>query len=294
MDDSIIVCGQIFSSNDIRLIQKFIDEDPSLTRAALSRRVCEQLSWFGLNGQYKDMSCRIALLKLEHKGHLKLPKPRKTIIRNVRKDQPPLQNSKPIYEPAGQLKELSLLPVTRAMPEESKLWNELIAYYHYLGYKPLVGAQLRYLIYSTDGWLGAISFSAAAWRIAPRDQYIGWSTEAREANLHYIVCNSRFLILPWVHSKNLGSKVLSFCAKKIAQDWFKLYGYKPVLLESFIDKERFSGTCYQAANWHYVGYTQGRGKLDRCHEHALSIKKIFLYPLQKNFREILCRKEGQK
>jgi hypothetical protein len=178
--------------------------------------------------------------------------------------------------------------VTAAARQHSQLWKELIARYHYLGYKPLVGAQLRYLIHSTQGWLGALGFSAAAWKVAPRDRYIGWSTAARQANLHYVVSNSRFLILPWVRSSNLASKVLALSAKRIVQDWQQAYGFKPVLLETYVDRQRFRGTCYRAANWIYVGQTQGRGKLDRHHEHAVAVKDIYLYPLQHHFRELLC------
>lgn len=290
--DAIKVCGRQFRLKDIAFIQKLIDDDKLLTRAALSRKVCQLLDWRAADGRLKDMSCRVALLKLQRKGLLSLPKATKTIVRNARKGPPPLKHKKPILTPAGQLKALSLVPVTSAVPKLSKLWNAIIAHYHYLGYKPLVGAQLRYLIHCADGWLGALGFSAAAWKVAPRDQFIGWSPQQREANLQYIACNSRFLILPWVKSKNLASKVLSLAAKHIAFDWLKAYGFQPVLLETFVDKERFLGTCYRAANWHHVGQTQGRGKLDRNHAHALSVKNIYLYPLCPNFRDILCRTGG--
>lgn len=290
--DFIKVCGRQFDLKDIEFIQKLIDDDPSLTRAALSRKVCQLFDWRTTDGRLKDMSCRVALLKLHRKELLRLPKATKIIVRKTRKDQPPLKNEKPILKSAGQLKALSLVPVISTVPKLSKLWNAIIAHYHYLGYKPLVGAQFRYLIHCAGGWLGALGFSAAAWKLAPRDHYIGWSPKQREANLQYIVCNSRFLILPWVQSKNLASKVLSLAAKQIGSDWFTAYGYQPVLLETFVDKERFLGTCYRAANWYYVGQTQGRGKLDREHAHAVSVKDIYLYPLCSNFKDILCRKGG--
>jgi hypothetical protein len=152
-----------------------------------------------------------------------------------------------------------------------------------------VGAQRRYLIHSRDGWLGAVGFSAAAWKVAPRDLYIGWSAAARQVKLHYVVCNSRFLILPWVRSPNLASKVLSLCAQRIAQDWQQAYGFKPLLLETYVDRQRFRGSCYRAANWIHVGQTQGRGKLDRQHQYAVPVKDVYLYPLQHNFRELLCQ-----
>lgn len=132
--------------------------------------------------------------------------------------------------------------------------------YHYLGYTPLPGAQIRYFIRSSTGLLGAIGFSAASWKVAPRDTWIGWSASVQKQNLHLIVNNSRFLILPWVKSKNLSSHILSLCAQQLPHDWQQTYGYTPVLMETFVEKDRFAGTCYKAANWIYVGLTKGRGK----------------------------------
>jgi hypothetical protein len=156
-------------------------------------------------------------------------------------------------------------------------------------FTPLVGAQLRYLITSDEGHLGALGFSASAWTVAARDQFIGWSSNARKAHLSLVICNSRFLILPWVQSKNLASTVLSLSAKRVVSDWYQVYGYRPVLLETYVEKERFLGTCYRAANWVKVGRTQGRGKLDQKHEHALPVKDVYVYPLRPDFRDILCR-----
>ena len=290
--DCIKICGRPFSLNDIQRIQQIIDADPALTRAALSRKVCQLFDWSTVDGRPKDMSCRVGLLKLQRKGLLKLPKATKTIVRKAPKEHALLKNKKPIKKSAGQIKQLSLMPVTGARHRLSKLWNAMIAHYHYLGYKPLVGAQIRYLIHCADGYLGALGFSAAAWKVAPRDHYIGWSPKQREANLRFIVCNSRFLILPWVQSTNLASKVLSLAAKQIAPHWLDAYGFQPVLLETFVDKQRFLGTCYRAANWQHVGQTQGRGKLDRQHAHGVSVKDIYLYPLCSNFKDILCRNGG--
>jgi hypothetical protein len=174
----------------------------------------------------------------------------------------------------------------------STLWKIMIQRYHYLGYTPLVGAQLRYVIGWDQGYLGAIGFSASAWRVAPRDQFIGWSGNARRANLPYVIGNSRFLILPWVHSKNLASKILSLSAKRVVVDWNQVYGYRPILVETYVEQQRFLGSCYRAANWINVGQTQGRGKLDRNHERAVPVKDIYLYPLRPDFRALLCREGG--
>jgi hypothetical protein len=286
------ICGRQFTDADMALIRNLIAQDPSLTRTALSRQVCDLLRWLRPDGRRKDMSCRVALLKLERQGLITLPAPTRVAAHsNHYALATPLSlfEETSITQSVEQLHALSLVLVTAASRQQSHLWNELIARYHYLGYKPLVGAQRRYLIHSRDGWLGAVGFSAAAWKVAPRDLYIGWSAAARQVKLHYVVCNSRFLILPWVRSPNLASKVLSLCAKRIAQDWQQAYGFKPLLLETYVDRQRFRGSCYRAANWIAVGQTQGRGKLDRHHHYALPVKDVYLYPLHDNFRELLCQ-----
>ena len=163
----------------------------------------------------------------------------------------------------------------------------MIGRYHYLGYVPLTGAQIRYFIEGNDQILGALGIGASAWKIAPRDLFIGWSHEQRQARLHLIVNNSRFLILPWVRVKYLASSVLSMLCRTLASDWQEIYGYRPVLLETFVERDRFRGTCYRAANWIHVGCTQGRGKLDVHTLRQKPVKEIFLFPLTKNFRIIL-------
>ena len=286
------ICGRQFTDADMALIRNLIAQNPSLTRTALSRQVCDLLRWLRPDGRRKDMSCRVALLKLERRGVITLPAPTKGVAHGNRyafATPLALFEETPLTKPVEQLQALSLVLVTSASRQHSRLWNKLMARYHYLGYKPLVGAQRRYLIHARDGWLGAVGFSAAAWKVAPRDLYIGWSAAARQVNLQYMVCNSRFLILPWVRSPNLASKVLSLCAKRIAHDWQQAYGFKPLLLETYVERQRFRGSCYRAANWIHVGQTQGRGKLDRHHHYAVPVKDIFLYPLHHNFRELLCQ-----
>jgi hypothetical protein len=168
------------------------------------------------------------------------------------------------------------------------LYNELVERYHYLGYKPLTGAQMRYLVFGGDRLLAVLGLGAAAWKVAPRERFIGWDPDQRARNLHLVVNNSRFLILPWITSRNLASRILSGIARRLPQDWRQRYGYSPVLLETFVQQDRFQGTCYRASNWIHVGLTQGRGKLDRKFQRPLPVKHIFLYPLQRNFRLQLC------
>ena len=188
--------------------------------------------------------------------------------------------------PAGQLGELIFRPVENRM--DSLLYNEFIERYHYLGYQPLPGAQRRYMVFGQERLLALLGFGAAAWKTAPRDRYIGWTHQQREKNLHLVVNNARFLILPWIHSQNLASRILAGIARRAPQDWERQYGVSPVLLETFVQKDRFQGTCYRAANWIHVGLTQGRGKLDRECQRPLPVKHIFLYPLNRNFRRLLC------
>ena len=164
----------------------------------------------------------------------------------------------------------------------------LLDRYHYLGYTPMAGAQLKYLVYSGDRLLALLGFGASAWKIAPREWYIGWSDRKREENLKLVVNNARFLILPWVTSKNLASLLLSRVTARLPADWMQRYHYKPVLLETFVEKKRFTGASYRAANWKHVGATKGRGKMDRFNESALPVKDIYLYPLHPEFKQLLC------
>ena len=175
-----------------------------------------------------------------------------------------------------------------ANPRESHLWNEYIQRYHYLGYQPLPGAQMRYLAQAHGQVLALLGFGAAAWKVAPRDRWIGWSPAQRQQSLHLLVQNARFLILPWITCPNLASKLLAMAARRLPEDWAERYSYRPVLLETFVERQRFVGTCYRAANWIHVGQTQGRGKLDSHHQAKLAVKDIWLYPLDLDCREYLC------
>jgi hypothetical protein len=184
------------------------------------------------------------------------------------------------------LGEIRLVLVESKNRPLSRLWNDLMGTYHYLGSGPLCGAQVRYLIESSVyGSIGGLAFSAAAWRVAPRDQWIGWSEEARKANLAKVVCNSRFLLVPRV--AHLASHVLSLSARRVQRDWVERYGVRPVLLETYIERDRFEGTCYQAANWVHVGATQGRGRMDRDRAYGAPVKEVYVYPLQRDARKRL-------
>jgi len=281
-------CGRFFSEEDIRTIREVIAEEPRRNRVQISRTVCRSLNWYKLDGDLKEMSCRVALLRMEKDGLIELPPPKH---RNgnggkFRRRTSACIPQSPISSPVGSLPQLRLELVSKK--SESYLYNEYIDRYHYLGYKPLPGAQLRYMAKSDKRVIALLGFGAAAWKIAPRDRFIGWTDQQRQRHLHMVINNARFLILPWVRSKNLASKLLGMVVKGVAYDWEKRYGYRPVLIESFVESLRFRGTCYKAANWIYVGQTQGRGKLDVKHLASLPKKDIYLYPLNKAFRDLLC------
>jgi hypothetical protein len=269
-------CGHHFSHTDIELIRSLIAE--GFNRSHLSRLFCEKTQWKKPDGGLKEMSCRVALLKMERDGHILLPPPERPANNHLKK---PKERALPLptTENVG---ELRLELVNR---RTSALWNAYIDQYHYLGYTPLPGAQLRYFVTADDEILALLGFAAAAWKCAPRDTFIGWDATTRKKNLHLVVNNARFLIL--VKVKNLASRMLSLAAKRIVTDWRTRYGYAPVLLETFVDTERFTGTCYKAANWICAGATQGRGKLDIRHERKLPVKSVWLYPLDKDFRRCL-------
>lgn len=281
-------CGRAFTEAEMAQIRAIsADGQSHPTRAAIARAVCEALAWRQFNGRLKDMSARQALLRMHRDGLIVLPPPA---------HDHPNRPKRPVFTPASDpgppvtgsrhnLIGLHLHPV--ADRAEGRLWNELIERYHYLGFQPLTGARLRYLILDDQHLLGALGFGAAAWRLAPRDRFIGWMDEQRQARLHLVVNNARFLLVPWVRVKNLASATLALAARQVQQDWLTRYHYRPALLETFVDPLRYAGTCYKAANWSYVGNTQGRGKLDRYGQRSLPIKAIFLYPLRRNFRAAL-------
>jgi hypothetical protein len=282
-------CGRDFSAADLAHLQELLRRQPALNRAQLSRQVCQDLGWRNGGGQLKAMSCRVALLRLEQDGLLQLPKPLKK--NGNGRTVPGLTAASapraPVREPVAALEPLQFQTVCR--PADSRLWNELIQRHHYLGYRPLSGAQMRYLVWSGDGrLLAALGFGACAWHLKPRDQYIGWDDGQRRRGLPRIVNNARFLILPWVHSRCLASRILSGAIQPLLAHWSRRYGYRPVLLESFVQSPRFKGTSYKAANWICVGQTQGRGKLEKQHRQACALKQIWLYPLHPHFRKILC------
>lgn len=284
---SVRYCGREFSDEDLANIQRLIDENPARTRADISRLACQDLGWLKPDGGLKEMSARVAMLRMQADGLITLPPPRRTPpdqrVRITSASDPGPTSE----QPAGMLAPLELVLInTKA---DSRLWNEYIQRYHYLGHKPLPGAQLRYFVFAADRIVAALGFGAAAWQTAPRDRFVGWTHEQRKRNLHLIVNNARFLILPWIRSHNLASMILAKVAKTLPDHWWSVYNVRPVLMETFVEKPRFRGTCYHAANWIHLGQTKGRGKLGPHGILGVPVKDIWVYPMNRNFKMLLCQ-----
>lgn len=282
------LCGRPFSHKELEAIREEVQEGYSQSRMEIARRVCTRLKWDNASGQPQLMSCRVGLLRLHRLGLIGLPPP---LTRNGNGKGLVGQKAKlpPLRIVETDIQSLTGLRVDRVSSRgESAYWNTLIDEYHYLGYKPLPGAQARYLIRWDGGDLGAIGFSAAAWKVGVRDRWIGWDALSREKGLRLIVNNARFLLLPNIRVKNLASRVLSLSARRVREDFLETYNYEPFLLETFVEKGKYSGICYRAANWHYLGDTTGRGKLDRYHRHSVPVKAVFVYPLVRNARQRLA------
>jgi len=280
--------GRPISESDIVVIRQIISIHPDRSRRFISQEVCRIWNWRQTNGVLKDMVCRSLLLLLESKDLIKLP-PRKSNPPN-----PLAHRKKPLRIPVDEstvecsLKELfpiNLKQVRRTAQE--KLFNSLISEYHYLGYTQPVGEHLKYMAFSNGRPIACLAYGSAPWYIGVRDRFIGWSAETREKNLHLIINNIRFLILSWVKVPHLASHMLAMSRRRVSEDWKRIYNHPVYLLETFVDTERFKGTCYKADNWIYVGQTTGLGKLSKSNKPTLPKKAVYVYPLSKDFRNKL-------
>jgi hypothetical protein len=285
-------CGRPLSADELTLIQGIAKDFCGLGRTEIANTVCELLQLFRPTGKLKTVECRAFLETMEADGLLILP-PRRSQRRSERK--PPPATSLGVFGAPleGTLKEFQPLQLEPVRSQADQyLWREWMQRYHYLGYRIPFGAHLRYFVQIMAPQpvrVGALQFSSPAWRMAAREQWIGWSDQERRRNLQQVVSNSRFLILPWVHIRNLASSALALAARRLPDDWQMNYGIRPVLLETLVDPARFSGTCYRAANWIEAGRTSGRGRQDRDHQrHNASPKMLFLFPLARDARSRLC------
>jgi len=276
--------GRAFTPEELSKIKMLVEANPEEHRFALSKRVCKELSWAQPNGRLKDRSCRDVLARLHEIGFICLPRPRRPSVRRrpVEITDRSAARALPAFGPRD-IEAASFLIVSgTGKLEQERLWNEYIERYHYLGYGVPLGPHIKYFVSVAGEPIACLCFAGAAWRVEARDRWIGWNGEQRERNLRYVVNSTRFVVFPWVNVRNLASRLLALAAKRIAGDWQRRYAYRPLLLETFVDSERYAGTCYRAADWLLVGYTKGRGKLDRQFKAKLSKKAVLLYPLTKD------------
>jgi hypothetical protein len=279
------------TSSEIELIQELISANPAWGRTRLSIELCQIWDWRHPDGQPKAISCRDLLRKLAVRGVIQLP----PIIRDTGLKPGRQKHIQFILhdtsEIAGDIQNIlpARVDIVQERTFQSQEFKSLISQYHYLGFDMTVGENLKYLVYSRQGkLLACLLFGSAAWACAPRDQFIGWNAQSRRDHLIYTTNNTRFLILPWVKVPHLASHILGMITRRIALDWQRKYGHPLYLLETFVEKERFKGTCYKAANWIYVGETTGRSRNDRYSNLQVPIKEIYLYPLHRHFREVLA------
>jgi hypothetical protein len=282
--------GGLITADDIRYIKELIAAHPRESRRRLSQKLCEAWQWKQPNGALRDMVCRGLLLTLHRAGQIELPPvryvPHNPLARRVQ-PAPVLIDRAPVEGRLGQFQPLEFVPVRRSGDEP--LFNSLLQEHHYLGYEQPVGEHLKYLVWAQGRPLACVAWSSAPRHIGARDRYIGWNQEVRRRNIRLVAYNTRFLILPWVRVPHLASHILGRMAGQISGDWQRMYGHPIYFLETFVDPERFRGTCYRAANGVLLGQTTGRGKQSNSYVPNRSLKQVLGYPLTPRFREYLTQ-----
>ena len=289
--EKIVQCGREITAEDLAEIKETVRLFPKLSRTELADTLCENLEWLTASGGYKRDACIKLLEKLESGGVIKVPekreskpRPRSKIVLTSR--------TEPQEEIKCRLEELSPVSIEVVKDKErAKLWNEYVSRYHYLGYKHPFGTFMKYFVVCNKGLLGCILFAGAAKSMGIRDKWIGWDTNERLRNLGWVTNNSRFLIFQWVHVKNLASHVLGQVGRRIGDDWNDRWGFRPALMETFVEPQRYHGSSYKASNWEHLGMTTGAGLVRTGKRYATTPKMIFVKPLVKNFRAILCSEE---
>lgn len=282
-DDGMKVQGRVVRPEDLAWLQGWPQRDPAGSRKALARQLCRRWQWTDARGRLKDFAARSLLLKLEAQGHLVLP----ALQTHKRRPPRPAPQRPDWQEPVPWSAALATLQPLRIAPlvagtEAAHRWAFYLHHYHYLGLR-VVGENLGYLVSDAAGRdLACLLFGAAAWRCAPRDRALGWTDAVRRRDLGRLANNTRFLILPWVRVPHLASALLGAVARRIGADWQAKYGHGLDALETFVERDRFAGTCYRAANWRHVGTTRGRSRQDRDHTRAVPVKDVYLYPLRRS------------
>jgi hypothetical protein len=282
--------GRPIRPADVTFLRELIARNPGLSRRRLSVKVCEAWQWVQPNGQPRDMVCRGLMLVLHRAGHIELPPPRQAAINNAIRHREVAQlefcDTTPIEGSLASLGALEIRLVRRA--EGESLFNYLINQYHYLGFSRPVGEHLKYLVLWGDRPVACLAWNSGPLKLTLRDQFVGSPRKAYAHNLHLIAYNSRYLIAPWVRVPHLASHLLGRIAGRISADWQALYHHPIHLLESFVDIERFAGTCYRAANWTCVGRSEGRGTKSKSGDRT-SLKELWVYPLRRDFRQQLLQ-----
>jgi uncharacterized protein DUF4338 len=281
--------GRVVTAADIKSIQELIANNPGASRRALSKKLCEAWGWKQANGSPRDMVCRGLLLMLHRAGQINLPAvrfvPPNPLVERTR-PTPSVIDTTPLCASLSEILPLKYQQVRRT--EDEGLFNSLLEQYHYLAYTQPVGEHLKYLVSTAGRPIACLAWSSAPRHLGSRDRFIGWSGDARRRNIRFIAYNTRFLILPWVGVDNLASHILGRMAKVVVRDWMQIYGHPIYFLETFIDPQRFRGTCYRAANWIALGRTTGRGKDSKSIRPNRPIKEVFGYPLTRRFRELMA------
>lgn len=289
MENTLKVQGRFLTLDDIEFMHQYIKDHPSWSRRRLSIEICKQWDWRNAKGDIKDMACRSMMLKLDKLGHINLPPRRqKPSNRMVQKKIPWIPHTQTPIE--CYLKGIQPLRIETIHQQKQydDLFSCLMSEYHYLGYKGVVGENIKYIIFDKeDRPVSCFLFGSSAWKTQDRDRYIGWDKETRERMLNYTTNNMRFLILPWVHIPHLASHILGRVSRRINLDWLDKYGHEIYMLETFVERDRFQGTCYKAANWICVGKTKGRSRNDRYSKLKVPVKDVYIYPLTSNFKDRL-------
>lgn len=288
MERSLTILKREVGSTELALIKELIETSGDCGRTYISQQLCRRWDWRLPNGRLRDIACRDLLRRLEKRGLIQLPPAMRPSRRPGYKNHTSLPNdfvATPRTQSLADFCAIEIEMVRGSQPE--RLYNALIDCYHYLGYHQGAGEQLKYIIRGDGQVLAAIGFAGAAFKAAARDQHIGWDNDARERQLVNVVNNNRLLILPWILVPHLASHLLGQISRRIRTDWQDYYNRDIVLLETFVEQGRFNGTCYKAANWRHIGQTTGRGRNDRYSRNSVAIKDIYLYPLDRNYKEIL-------
>jgi hypothetical protein len=279
---------RVITEDDVVFVRKLITEHPGLSRRGLSKKLCEAWNWVQANGALRDMVCRGLMLMLHREGLIELP-PVRRVARNPLVDRSPPElvsvDETPLQVRLAELGPLEVRQVRRT-PEEA-LFNSLLEHHHYLGYTQPVGEHLKYLVYAGGRAIACVAWCSAPRHLGSRDRFIGWGPQARLRNIGLLAYNTRFLILPWVRVAHLASHILGRMARRLSVDWQRVYGHPIYFVETFIDPQRFRGTCYRAANWTVLGETTGRGKDAPTRQANRSIKQVLGYALVKDFRQRL-------